>query len=158
MIVDSCARRRVPTRCPCRAHKIVRTSDGHRAVTLRRWHNDRGVVLRLVNNFQTGIYLSCADPGIFVGGGGSNFFQGGSGSNCLFPIETHITCDFPGVVRTPCPPLDAHLLVFICRLFHFNICLQTMSILPPLIVTQLQMELRRNWRREQALIVALAVF
>ena len=27
-------------------------------------------------------------------GGGSNFFQGGS--NCLFPIETHITCDFPG--------------------------------------------------------------
>ena len=28
------------------------------------------------------------------GGGGSNFFQGGS--NYLFPIETHITCDFPG--------------------------------------------------------------
>ena len=21
---------------------------------------------------------------------------GGGGSNCLFPIETHITCDFPG--------------------------------------------------------------
>ena len=38
----------------------------------------------------------------FPGGGGSNFFQGGS--NCLFPIETHITCDFPGGVRTPCPP------------------------------------------------------
>ena len=36
--------------------------------------------------------------------GGSNFFQGGS--NCLFPIETHITCDFPGGggIRTPCPP------------------------------------------------------
>ena len=28
---------------------------------------------------------------------------GGGGSNCLFPIETHITCDFPGGVRTPCP-------------------------------------------------------
>ena len=31
--------------------------------------------------------------------GGSNFFQGGGGRrgvNCLFPIETHITCDFPG--------------------------------------------------------------
>ena len=28
------------------------------------------------------------------GGGGSNFFQGGS--NSLLPIETHITCDFPG--------------------------------------------------------------
>ena len=34
---------------------------------------------------------------------GSNFFQGGGGgvqlfpggSNCLYPIETHITCDFP---------------------------------------------------------------
>ena len=26
--------------------------------------------------------------------GTSNFFQGGS--NCLFPIERHITCDFPG--------------------------------------------------------------
>ena len=29
-------------------------------------------------------------------GGGSNFFQGGGGSNSLFPIETHITCYFPG--------------------------------------------------------------
>ena len=28
--------------------------------------------------------------------GGSNFFQRrGVVSNCLFPIETHITCDFP---------------------------------------------------------------
>ena len=38
---------------------------------------------------------------------GSNIFQGGS--NCLFPIETHVTCDFPGGVRTPSPPLDPHL-------------------------------------------------
>ena len=30
---------------------------------------------------------------------GSNIFQGGS--NCLFPIETHITCDFPPLwIRT----------------------------------------------------------
>ena len=30
--------------------------------------------------------------------GGSNLFRGaeGGGSNCLSPIETHITCDFPG--------------------------------------------------------------
>ena len=37
---------------------------------------------------------------------GSNFFQGG-GSNCLFPIETHITCDFPGGGGSgpPVPPL-----------------------------------------------------
>ena len=37
--------------------------------------------------------------------GGSNFFQGGGGgSNCLFPIETHITCDFPGGSGPPVPP------------------------------------------------------
>ena len=30
-------------------------------------------------------------------------------SNCLFPIETHLICDFPEGVRTPCPPLDPHL-------------------------------------------------
>ena len=33
---------------------------------------------------------------------GSNFFQ--EVSNCLFPIETHLICDFPEGVRTPCPP------------------------------------------------------
>ena len=44
--------------------------------------------------------------------GGPTFSRVG-GSNCLFPIDTHITCDFPGV-QTPCPPppsgsaLDAH--------------------------------------------------
>ena len=40
---------------------------------------------------------------------GSNFFQGvklfPGAPNCLFPIETHIICDFPEGVRTPCPPL-----------------------------------------------------
>ena len=48
------------------------------------------------------------------GGGGSNFFQGGS--NCLFPIETHITCDFPGGVRTPCPPSGSALVLVIATL------------------------------------------
>ena len=42
-------------------------------------------------------------------GGGSNFFPGG-GSNCLFPIETHITCDFPGGSGPPVPPVDSHLI------------------------------------------------
>ena len=131
----------------------MRTSGGHRAVTPRRWHNDRAVALRRVNNFQTGIYWPCADPGIFVRGGGpgqsdkkrsdnrffspqlillksnglfrrklsffkvpegvqhfpgeSIFFQGGwgGGSNCLFPIETHITCDFPEGGPDPLSPL-----------------------------------------------------
>ena len=41
---------------------------------------------------------------------GSNFFQvGGGGSNCLFPIETHIACDFPGGVLIPCPPSGSAL-------------------------------------------------
>ena len=37
--------------------------------------------------------------------------EGGGGSNCLFPIETHITCDFPGGsgLAAPPPPLDPHL-------------------------------------------------
>ena len=95
----------------------------------------------------------------FSRGGGVQLFPGG-GSNCLFPIETHITCDFPGVGGPDplSPPLDPHLFVSISRSFHFNICLQTMSIIPPLRATQLQMELRRNRRRKQALIVALAAF
>ena len=42
------------------------------------------------------------------GGGGPTFSRGGS--NCLFPIETHITCDFPGGGPDPLsPPLDPHL-------------------------------------------------
>ena len=50
---------------------------------------------------------------IFQGGGGRGvqLFQGGGGerSNYLFPIETHITCDFPGGSGPPVPPLDPHL-------------------------------------------------
>ena len=41
---------------------------------------------------------------------GSKFFQGvggGGGGNCLLPIETKITCDFPGGSGPPGPsPLD----------------------------------------------------
>ena len=39
--------------------------------------------------------------------GGVQLFLGG-GSNCLFPIETHITCVFSGV-PAPCPPLDQRM-------------------------------------------------
>ena len=42
---------------------------------------------------------------IFPGGGVQFFLVGGAGSNCLFPIESHITCVFPGGgVGAPCPP------------------------------------------------------
>ena len=43
-------------------------------------------------------------------GGGVQLFTGGGGSNCFFPIETHITCDFPGGVRTPVPPSGSALV------------------------------------------------
>ena len=57
---------------------------------------------------------------------GSNFFQGGS--NCLFPIETHINCDFPGGVQTPCPPLNPHLCLF--KLAHETVWLGELTVPP----------------------------
>ena len=58
--------------------------------------------------FQRNLSFSRFQRGSNIFQGGSNFFQGG-GSNSLFPIETHITCDFPGGVRTPCPPSGSAL-------------------------------------------------
>ena len=53
---------------------------------------------------------------IFQGSRGGPTFSRGvqlfpGGSNCLFPIETHITFDFPGGSGPPVPPppLDPHL-------------------------------------------------
>ena len=47
-------------------------------------------------NFEENYHFSRFQRGsnIFQGGGGVHLFPGGS--NCLYPIETHITCDFPG--------------------------------------------------------------
>ena len=39
----------------------------------------------------------------------STFSGKGGGSNCLFPIETHITCEFPGGPDPLSLPLDPHL-------------------------------------------------
>ena len=33
----------------------------------------------------------------------------GAGSSCLFPIETHITCDFPGESESPVRPLEPRM-------------------------------------------------
>ena len=59
--------------------------------------------------FQRNLSFFKVPEGVQHFPGGSNFFQGWS--NCLFPIETHITCDFPGGggVRTPCPPSGSAL-------------------------------------------------
>ena len=58
---------------------------------------------------------------------GVQLFQGGS--SCLFPIETHITCDFPGGgVQTPCPHLDPHLCLF--KLAHEKVWLGELTVQP----------------------------
>ena len=53
--------------------------------------------------FQRNLSFLKAPDGVQFFPGGSNFFQGVF--NCLIYIETHLICDFPGEVRTPCPPL-----------------------------------------------------
>ena len=65
-------------------------------------------------------------PSFQGSGGGPTFsrrvqlFPGG-GVQLLIPIETHITCDFPGGwVWTPSPPLDPHLSLW---LWHFPVIL-----------------------------------
>ena len=66
---------------------------------------------QLINTVKEIYHFSRFQRGsdIFQGGGGVQLFPGGS--NCLFPIETHITCDFPGGPDplSPPPPLDPHL-------------------------------------------------
>ena len=52
-------------------------------------------------NFKEIYLFSRFQSGSNIFQGGPTFFQGES--NCLFPIETHITCDVP--------PLDPHLLI-----------------------------------------------
>ena len=78
------------------------------------------------------------------------------GSNCLFPIETHITCDFPGGggVWTPCPPSGIALVGFYLPFVSF----QYLSSDDVYNTTTQGDSIRRNRRREQALIVALTVF
>ena len=59
----------------------------------------------------------------FSRAGGSNIFQGGGGgSNCLFPIETHITCDFPGGGGSgpPVPPSGSALALVTKS--HYLVC------------------------------------
>ena len=53
---------------------------------------------------------------------GVQLFPGGS--NCLFPIETHITCDFPGGSGPPAPPppLDTHLRQPFSYVFYLSLC------------------------------------
>ena len=68
--------------------------------------------------------------GVKIFPGGSNFFRGGGGSNCLLPIETQITCDFPGG-PDPLPPSGSALG---CDLFSFAVRKMMRSPLAPVLV------------------------
>ena len=57
------------------------------------------------------------------GGGGTIFFQGG-GSNCIYPIETLITCDFPGGSGPPVPPSGSALAHLFYEIIHFSVQFQ----------------------------------
>ena len=75
------------------------------------------ILQKLNGQFQRNLSFSRFQRGsnIFHFPGGFQLFPGG-GSNCLFSIETHITCEFPrggGGVRTLCPPLWIHTCHFI---------------------------------------------
>ena len=60
---------------------------------------------RQMVNFKEIIFQGARGVQHFPGGWGPTFSRGGGGGSIgLFPIETHITCDFQGGVRTPCPP------------------------------------------------------
>ena len=67
-------------------------------------------------HFQRNLSFFKVPEGVQHFPGGPTFSRGGGGgSNCLFPIETHITCDFPGGgggVRTPCPPSGSALDIY----------------------------------------------
>ena len=60
-------------------------------------------------NFKEKYHFSRFRRGGGGGGGAPNFSRRGGG-NCLLPIETQITCDFPGGSGPPGPsPLDPHM-------------------------------------------------
>ena len=50
-----------------------------------------GILQKSNGQFQRNLSFFKVPEGVQLFPGG-----GGGGSNCLFPIETHITCDFPG--------------------------------------------------------------
>ena len=81
----------------------------------------------MVNSKNTIIFQGSRGGPTFSGGGGGGgptFSRGGGGgwgSNCLFPIETHITCDFPGGSGPPVPPLDPHLNCIKKKMVNFTI-------------------------------------
>ena len=64
------------------------------------------------------------------GGGGLTFSRGGGGSNCLFPIESHINCVFPGGLGpiAPFPTLVQCMQYFAVKKVDYE---KKLSILTP---------------------------
>ena len=69
------------------------------------------LALSLFYRFQRNRSFFKVPEGVQHFPGEVQLFPGGGGGGG--PIETHITCDFPGGVQTPCPPsgsaLDYHI-------------------------------------------------
>ena len=78
---------------------------------MRRSRNFRqgGVHVNLTKNPLHFLFFVFLKSNIFQGGGWQ-LFPGGF--NCLFPIETHITCDFPEGSGPPVPSPSGSALVY----------------------------------------------
>ena len=91
-----------------RIQEILSRGGGSRSVWQKSSDSDffsPQLILQKSNGqFQRNLSFFKALDGVQFFSRGSNFFQGVS--NCLFPIETHLICDFP----VPPPPLDPHLV------------------------------------------------
>ena len=72
------------------------------------------------SRFKRGSNIFQGGPTFSRRGGGGG---GGVGSNCSFPIETHITCDFPGGGGPDplSPPLDPHLKALAITRFYLQL-------------------------------------
>ena len=77
------------------------------------------------SRFRRGSKFVQGDVQLFPGGGG--------GSNCLFHIETHITCDFPEGSGPPAPPPPSGSALG-CYLFSFQVRKMMRSPLAPVLV------------------------
>ena len=90
-------------------------SDKKKALTFFFFFFSPQLILQKSNGqFQTNLSFFKVPEGVQHFPRGSNFFQGGS--NCLFPIETCITCDFYRGGPDPLPPpLDPHLIIVVIK-------------------------------------------
>ena len=70
-------------------------------------------------NFKENYHFSRFQRGSNISRGGVQLFPG-RGSNCLFPIETHITLDFPGGSGPPVRPSGSALGIIHEVRFNFK--------------------------------------